>query len=680
MSFVGMGLGQSSTGLRFASTRGRIQGGAMAGVNYPSPFFDIAHTYLPTTIKQMFRWCRYYFLTNPVINSVVCKLSEYPVTDIIIDHNSVPVKKQWEEYVQDHLRYRAFQVEVGLDFFAYGNALVGISFPFHKYLICRHCNFQEQARKIRDRWVFSNYNFRLTCPKCGIVSEASVRDFYVKDPSGIKLVRWNPEDVEITYNDLTGQFTHFYTIPGPLRNDIVIGKKDTVEQTPQIFIQALRQQKGVVFSKDMIFHMRRPTIANQDRGWGMPLLLPVLKDAFYLQIMKKAQEAILLEHVVPLRVLFPQPGSGSADPFTSVNLEQWREHVAQEIARWRVDSNYIPIMPLPIGQETIGGDGRALLLTQEMQMWSDQIINGMMCPVEFVKGGLSYSGTSVSMRMMENMFLGYMLNHKHLLRWVMQQVAAYLDWPVARARFKPFKMADDLQRLSLMFQANASNKISDTTFLSQVDLSQEEENKIMVAETASRLEATEKQQLAMADIQGKAQMIMMKYQTKAQLQAQQEQQQPQAPGEPGGPDSLSTGTPGGQQAAAPGQQAPENVQQAASDAAQPQGGNAPAPPPASAPAQSVPKQAQSQLNAGQMNNAQPDMQSWAMAQAQMLVTLPKNQQEMALQNLQSQNPQLAALVRQLLAQMQPQEEAQGGGVDMTPLPEKLPPRRAAQII
>lgn len=1100
MTLVGMGIGQPSSGLRFATTRGRIQGGSGMGVNYPSPFFDVANTYLPTTVKQMFRWCRYYFMTNPLINATVFKLSEYPVTDIIIDHANESTKKIWEEYIQDHLRYRAFQVEVGLDYHTYGNALVGLSFPFQKFLTCRSCRFQEQAKKIRDRWTFTNFNFRLTCPKCGVVAEAEVKDFYIKDASGIKLVRWNPEDVEITYNDFTGQYTHYYTIPGPLRSDIVIGKKDVVEQVPQIFIQALRQQKGVVFSKDMLFHMRRPTLANQDRGWGSPLILPVLKDAFYMQVMKKAQEAILLEHIVPLRVLFPQAGSGSSDPYcvapdtlvetvdglrpaeevgagdylrshtgawrevqatkrravgctekvyrvgvaslsafpfdvsedhpilavkktgrrgrqqwvdpafvpvsalsvgdyvaypcirtvssaarvdlgeylesrsctdefvyrrlnqgsaeayewleqsgdptfargdraaflkergwvdadyenakatraagsvdrverwlplnsavatligyylaegslktggtpsfslgldehwiadeieaavsslgfrhttrheraeqggltvdvqdvllgeflhavcgqgfagkripqfmseapaqvvtrmlrclfagdgcsfstgtnraalkmsnpsvvlevrrlllsfgllgclsrevmdendiakadafhlnfngeqadalrrlfnekllcetpysrcgvfrgdyvlmridaldevsgvpevigfqmaedksfcvagvathnTTINLDQWRDHVAQEIARWRYDNNYIPIMPLPIGQETIGGDGKALLLTQEMQMWSEQILNGMQVPREFIMGGLSYAGTNVSMRMMENMFLGYILYQKHLLHFVMQNIAAYLDWPLARARFKPFKMADDLQRLSLVFQANQAQKISDSTFLSQIDLSQEEENKIMLKETASRLESTQAQQLAMADVQGKSQMIMMKYQAKAQAAGQQGAQQPQAPGEPGGPDALMQGTPGGQQQGASGEEAPMGVQQQAAAAAPGEG------------ASSVPQQAQSPLNAGQnmqQQGPQMDMQSWAMAQAQQLAQLPKDQQEAALQNLQQQNPELADLVRQLLSQMGGSE--QQPTTDMRPLPDKLPPRRAAQII
>lgn len=661
MTFVGgIGLGAPASGLRFATTRGRIQGSPAMGVNYPSPFFDVAHTYLPTTVKALFRWCRYYFVTNPLVNATAFKLSEYPVTDVVVDHENDEVKRLWEDYLHDQLKYQAFRVEVGLDYHVYGNGFVGLSFPFHKILTCTQCGFQEQAKKIRDRWVFTNYAFRLNCPQCGNIGESHVKDFYIKDPSGIRLIRWNPEDIEVSYNDITGQYTYFYTIPGPLRNDIVVGKKDVVESIPQIFIQALKQAKGIVFNKDMIFHLRRPTLATKDRGWGTPLLLPVLKDAFYLQLMKKAQEAILLEHIIPLRVLFPQAGSGSSDPYTTVNLETWREHVAQEIARWRLDNAYIPILPLPIGQETIGGDGRALLLTNEMQVVSEYMLNGMMVPLEFVKGGLSYAGTNVSMRMMENMFIGYNLAHKHLLRFVMGQIAVFLDWPPAKGRFKPFKMADDLQRLALMFQANGAGKISDTTFLGQIDLSQTEETKIKIKETAIKLEATEKEQLAMADIQGKSQLIMMKYQTKAQVAAQQEMTAPQAPGEPGGVQTMQAGTPGGQPI----------VQGQGATSMPAEGG--------------IPGDVQSQINVGQdmqQTGPQIDMQSWAMVQAQMLAQMPESQRQMAIQNLQAQNPSLAGLVQQLLKQITGGSQgASAPQADLRPLPDKLPPRRAAQIV
>ena len=646
MSFTGtFGCAPGPLSMSAARTRGRIQGGQSGqGLNYPSPFFDIAHTYMPTSMKHLFRFCRYYFLTNPLVNATVFKLSEYPVTDIIIDHENPQVKKRWTEYFHDHLQYRSFQVEAGLDYHTYGTCPVSLSFPFYKYLTCRACNWSERADKTKNFWKFTNYDFRLTCPKCGHQGPALAWDHYVKNASGVRLLRWNVEDLEITYNDITGDSTHFYTIPGPLRNDIVLGKKDVVCSTPQIFIQAIRQRKGVVLSKDNLFTLKRPTLAWQDRGWGTPLILPVLKDTFYLQIMKKAQEAILLEHIVPLRVLFPQAASGTSDPFTTINLMDWRDQVSREIARWRMDNNYFPIMPIPIGQQSIGGDGKALLLFNEMQSLSEHIIMGMGVPREFLMGGLSYAGTNVSMRMLENAFISYVGRHRLMAQWVMKTVAHFMEWPEATVRFKPFKMADDLQRKAYLFQLNQAGKISDTSLLADADYDQEDEDDLRNREMDKRLESTKKEQLAMAEVQGEQQVIMMKLQAKAQQAQMTAQQGPQAPGEPGGPEGAIMG--------------------------------------------GFPPEAGSQLGAGQNLGVDPrqaeqqgapaggDLMSMAQSYAAQIAQLPPDQQQLALQSIAAQSQELADLVQQFLAQMgagQPQGEQPQ--VDTRPMPEKLPERR-----
>ena len=697
MSMSGLGLsGGPASALRFTQTRGRIQGSPVQGVNYPSPFFDIAHTYLPTTVKQMFRWCRYYFLTNPLLNAVSFKLSEYPVTDIIIEHKDAEVGKKWEVIVQESLRYRAFQVEVGLDYFTYGNAFVSIGFPFHKHLTCASCKWSEQAKKCRNHWVFTSYAFRLACPKCGQTGDAIVKDQYLKDASGIKLIRWNPEDIEIIYNDFTGAYTYFYTIPAVVRNDVVIGRKEIVEGVPQIFIQALKEQKGVVLSPDKVFHLKRPSLATQDRGWGIPLLLPILKDTYYLQLMKKAQEAILVEHIVPLRILFPQAASGTADPFTSINLADWRDHVAAEIARWRYDNNYIPILPLPIGNQTIGGDGKSLLMTGEIREWSEQIIAGMGVPREFIYGGLSYAGSNFSMRMLENSFIGYIIRHKALLKFVMQEIATFLDFPLPTARFKPFKMADDLQRKAYRLQLNQLQKISDKTLLSDDDLDSADENVIMEQETKGRLEAMKTQQKAVAEVQGEVQVIMSKYAAIAQKAGQAELMIGPAHGEPGGPDAALAqggGTPGGQMANAPGTQpagaegapppdgSPESV---AATGVDPTVGQL-------SPSQHFETAISSQLTGNQKMNGSTNMDINALSQmeARQIAFMDPMHQQLAIKNIRLQSPELADLVMQNLSQLEKekgdtaaQQKATASGkgavpgMDLRPLPEKLPARRA----
>ena len=938
----------SSSALRFSRTRGRIGGAGDYGLQYPSPFFDIGQTYLPATVKQMFRWCRYYYLVNPLINTVASKMAEYPVTDILLDTERMEHKERWAVFLGEQLRYRAFQIEVGLDYYVYGNALVSIFYPFVKILICKNCNFEKAAADSNYR--FMNFEFHWNCPQCGEMGPCKVRDHYVKAPKGIRLIRWNPEDVDIRYNDINGEYEYYYTIPVQLRNDIIIGKKSAVETVPQLFIDALRLKKAVVFSRDNIFHFKRPTLAGKDRGWGTPLILPVMKDCYYLQILRKAQEcvsldslietesglvqandvrvgdmvrthtglwqpvedkwyrdsredeigkkitlsglrplpttysphhpifslrrneegrrsdtkdsqissvilrnphlyeevlcpaeqlhvgdyvlypsrlpvldtsvdvakytglrstegwvysgcgeqtarafealergehvehdnagrvakrtmkegrtpkrmeaarpmtedlayilgwyagdgscgarhvqfttgkkddptrlitaiktefgvdatvevgesvdtvvlsdvivrhlikgmipgtardkraprevldgtdklklaylrglweadgssdldratlatgsknqaydayrmllhfgcvatvgshetpdsvlptgrvirggthyhavvcsaskdrfvsllrgeqgqkvtsgksgffwkeyfasrihaiedseedqyidfkvktdttfcapgtatknSIALEHIVPLRVLFPQAGSSSSDPYSSVNLADWRDQVASEIRQWRSDNAYIPIMSLPIGQQTIGGDGRALLLSQEIRVWSEHIIAGMGVPVELIFGGLSYSGSNVSMRMLENMHLGYLTDHRSLLKWVIEHISSYLGWAPVKARFKPFKMADDLQRKAYNFQLNQAGKVSDETLLADSDLDAAKEDQIMEIESARRANATKKQKLLQAEIEGEAAMVTAKWQNKAQVKALQEQ-------------------------------------------------------------------------------------------------------------------------------------------------------------
>jgi len=298
---------------RFARTRGRINGSFSRGINYPSPFFDIGHTYLPTTVKQMFRWCRYYFLVHPLINSVVFKMSLYPITDLVFNSDDEHQKDLWSNMLEDHLRYRSFMGELGLDFYTYGNGLVSIFYPFKKKLKCKSCGNVRPAKD--SKYYFRNYQFFWHCPRCGHHGPAEVFDDYIKSSKGIRLLRWNPEDVDIRYNDLTGDYAYYYDIPVQLKNDIIMGKKSVVEEVPQIFVEALKKRKAIVFNKDNIYHFKRPTLAGKDRGWGVPLLLPVLKDAYYLQILKKSQEAVALEHIVPLRVLFPQAGSATSDPY-----------------------------------------------------------------------------------------------------------------------------------------------------------------------------------------------------------------------------------------------------------------------------------------------------------------------------------------------------------------------------
>lgn len=500
---------------RFNSNAGRSMFSDHVGtIRYPSPFFDVSHTYLPSSFKTMLRWCRYYFLTNPLINAVVYKMSEYPVTDLIFDSDNQILIDKWRKFFKKQLSFKKFQVEAGLDYNCYGNAFISINYPFRKFLTCQRCGKSELVNKID--YTFKSFKFHGECSACGHYGEFRADDRYLKSYKDIRLIRWDPEQISIRHNDATGESDYYYNIPGTLRNDLQMGKKKIIEKTPQTFLEAIQKNKALLFNKKNIFHMKRPTIAQKDKGWGLPMILPVLKDVFYLQILRKAQEAIAIEHVVPLRVLFPQIASGSSDPYATVNLSNWKRKVENEILRWRLDNNYIPVMPIPIGQQTLGAQGRALMLSQEYRVWAEHIVAGMGVPNEFIFGGLSYSGSNVSLRMLENHFLDYKDDHLDLAEWIIEEVGAFMGWEPVKVHFRRFKMADDLQRSAFNLQLNQAGKISDDSLLEDTDWDATEERQKIYDEQQMSSQNQREQALTQAQIQGEVQLQGLKYQNRAQ--------------------------------------------------------------------------------------------------------------------------------------------------------------------
>jgi hypothetical protein len=647
---------------------------------YPHPFFDQGQAYLPTTYKNLFHWCRYYFLTNPAVNSAICKMAEYPVTPILFKTENDSLRKKYEKMAKQ-LQLKSFRVEVGLDYFTYGNAFISILFPFRKFLKCSKCKKQHDLEDKRTKFKWVSNKYQLTC-SCGHTGFAKAQDHYMKSLREIRLIRWDPERIDVKYNEITGKTVYYYTLPKNLVNDIRMGKKEALQTMPSVFIDAAIKNKKVVFSPENMYHFKRPTLAQKSMGLGTPLIMPVLKDLHYMGILRRSQEAVAQEHIVPLRIIFPQQ-NGQADPYSSINLGEWKNEVEQQISRWKIDPNRIPIMPLPLGTQTIGGQGRALVLHQEYRVWSEHIIAGMGVPSEFVFGGVQYSGTNLTMFQLHNKFLSYIEDLKELVfDFIFSKIADYMGYPDVEGDFRPFKMADDLQRTMLYFQLVQGQKLSDRTLLEDLGFDPTIERKKMDAERGEMLELQRKLQQQQAHMQGDimqintryqlenqktqtlAQLELQKIQSEAQEKMQQEmlrkQQMKQAP-----MLNKALGTQGMlPQGALTGSQVAPGFPEGAT--AYSRGGS-------STPQTGVPPWINSQDH-GKQGDAQMDISYVAKRAASFIQNLPQDRQTPILQNMSTSNPQLFNIVQQILLSRKGQQ-ASGLNPMQMPLPQQRPQRR-----
>lgn len=666
---------------RFSGQRGRTSDGTnRSGIRYPSPFFDISQTWLPSSMKALLQWCRYYYLVNPLIHTVVHKMSEYPVTEIVIEDENDALRKRWEKLFND-LRMRAFQIEVGLDYHCYGTCIVTIHFPFEKWLICSNpgCKVKEKgapgdgypwkvkARKIQYRW--RQLNYVIDCPNCGHTGPAKVMDQYVKDVRRIRLVRWNPEHIFIDQGFAGQDPVYTFELPKVLRNDLMIGKKHMLDTIPDVFVEAIKRGKNIRFAPENIFVFKRPIISQKENGWGMPLILPVLKDTFYLQILRKAQEMIAQEHIVPLRIIFPAANGANVDPYSTINLDNWKNIIEGEMARWKYDQNYIPIMPLPIGNQTIGGDGKALGLYQEMEVWSRQIIAGMGVPEEFVFGGMQYSGSNVSMRMLENQFIGYRNDHENMLNnFIIRSIATYMGWKPVTCRMRRFKMADDLQRLGLQFQMYQGELISAQSYLEEADFDITREEERRNKELDRKMVFQRKQQLGMADIQGQMSVVMAKYQAQANEIVGP---QPGAEGDQiAGVGGENGNMPGAEGEMASGPQA-DPAMPDGSSVSQTEGSQPPDP-------SSIPAEMRSPMQSGQTNAGGYNLITLAKRAASEMKGMDPMSRNAALEKMRGMNPQLYQVTMRFLIREQG-SQANPLSPTQSPLPQQKPERRAAHV-
>jgi hypothetical protein len=156
----------------------------------------------------------------------------------------------------------------------------------------------------------------------------------------------------------------------------------------------------------------------------------------------------------------------------------------------------------------------------EMEQVANNIIAACQVPREFVYGGLSYSGTSVSLRMLENHFLVYREQITRFLRWISNKLHTFLEWPIFNIKLSDFKMADDIQKKQFMASLAQQRIVSNSYLLEDAGLDYKTELEKIKSELKHAGELTRSQQLEAAEAQGEAMKVQAKFQAEAEIEGQ----------------------------------------------------------------------------------------------------------------------------------------------------------------
>lgn len=462
---------------------------ASGGTPHPNPVFDYLTGFVPRKLKDLLRWAEYLSYNSAHIYGVIRKFGEYPITRFVYDSPSPLLKGRHKNLFEKILRLKGFLTKVSFDKYVYGNVFTSVYFPIKRMLACSVCATREDIKSADYKFTPNSCVFTLNCRHCQHIGPAEVIDEKLLDPSKISLIRWDPKLIDIDFNPVTNQSVYYYTIPRFLVQQVRAGNKHIISHMPLEMLKAMRDRQTFRFAEGQIYHMKEPGPAGVEAQWGIPPITSAIKLFLFAAILRRANEAIALEHITPFRVIHPATASSNADPSLSMNLTDWRQEIERNYKLFRKDPLRMQFSPIPVGVQNIGGDGRAMLTIGELQEAEKNIVLSLGVPLEFLTGGLGQTRGEITLRIIENQLQTHVEDLNGLVVWLEDQISQFMGWASIPMRLADFKMIDDVDNKNMIFELWKQGKVSDSRIAETLNLDFDTERKQIQEEQLTQAKA-----------------------------------------------------------------------------------------------------------------------------------------------------------------------------------------------
>jgi hypothetical protein len=616
----------------------------MADERFPDPFCDVASLSMPESIQTALRWSEYIMNANGIYRQAVDRVVSYFITDVEI--NDIGEKTVGEEekekfriFLEDTLSIKNVLHTVAMDYLTYGNSFTSLLLPFRRYLSCKNCGLEMPLDRVYNSpqcaFKWQEFNFHATCPNCKYSGVWRHIDRRSGDDKQILVKRWSPHEIDIIWDPYTHNSQYVWKIPEDYKTLIKQGHLHYLNNASWEIIQAIKNGQNLLFDSGVIYHCKEDALAGmRNRGWGISRVLTNFRQAWYVQALMRYNEAIVLDYVVPFRVVTPAPRGGDAqsgDPVHTINLSSFSSRVQQMLRARRSDPARWNVLPFPINYQALGGDASQLAPKDLIDQGLDTLLKCIGMPVELFNGTLTMQAAPAALRLFEANWAHLPHSLNRFLDYLVDNVSRAMSWEPVTAKLTRVTHADDLNRQMAKLQLMQAGAISKTTGLSSVGLDYEEETKRTLAEEKIYAEEQARMQ--------------------EQMQQAEQMQALSAPadmmGGVGNAGASATGMPGGMP---PGQAAPPPA-----PGGSPMMGGAPS---------AVDQFLMQRQNAPNVPRTPDELQTQAQLIASDLLSKPESLKDSELIKLKRQDPTMHALVTSIMDDIRQQARTEGGAMLM----------------
>jgi len=496
---------------------------------------------LPGDIKEMFKWMEFIVFNSPVAAAGVKKLSESPITSFKyitsgdVKEGSFSEAGSWKDIIENKLKLKPELLSVAYNTLVYGNQFISVYTPYIRMTVCESCQHMEPIensiklkvklrKQVSDNYVEneknttetqdlsemykdkkkhnSNLIFTKYCKKEHKVTSHTIVDIPTKSVNGINIIQWNPYNIDIFKNKISGKSTYYYRAESSIVSGVEHSDPMILNAIPLSMIEAVLAKKVFKFSEGHIYHMRRDTLSGVSNAWGLPILASAIPSFLNAMVLRKANEKIASDYMVPLRVAYPSQTQSPDSIYNYISGSDFVGKLNKIIASWKLDPSGVQTAPFPIEVQSILGDGKMLTVYQELEASEVSIASSLGIPIEFIKGGLSYNAQGASLRLLENQMAKLTSSLNGFIEFVVGKIAKHLDKVPITIELLPFKIIDDLQEKATIVQLAAQNSgISRETLMEIFNMDAEVERNQLIREQKDDIKTNLEIQKYQQDVQ-----------------------------------------------------------------------------------------------------------------------------------------------------------------------------------
>lgn len=515
---------------------------------YPDPWATISSTTDPQSIRHLMTMAERLIFHNPLLFRGYQRVVAFLITKVQIEDCSDDERDKYLEYLNERLKVITVLHEVSMDWIIYNNFFGSMQTPFTRYLMCKKCR-KYQAPLENVDYKFNDFKFYAKCPKCKATGEWHRYEIYNQDQKRMTLRRWSPHEMEIKEVETTKDKIYYWKMNPTIREQLRKGDPDYLKWTPWVEVECVQRNMWLKFNPDQIIHLyTAPPAGYRTGGWGIPFVLSLKPELYRYQVLRRHDEGICHESVVPGKFISPQmgtkvgvPGTNNImDPSILTNLgANFVGNMTKVLNARRKDPHGTFLLPHPINIQTMGGDAKNLVPRDIMDSTADFLLNAGGIPVDFYKATFNTQAAPLGLRLVQSGWSLLFECLNQLLEFIMARTSRVLQTEPAKAKLVKPSDTDDINRAMMVANLMQAGKVSDETGLGLLNLDAKEELNRTIYGQIQAAKATKKMNETI-EKEGLTDMLNQGTTPTMQAQAQQQQQQ-QGGGAPAGGDPSQQG-------------------------------------------------------------------------------------------------------------------------------------------